>query len=109
MQVAGACIALIAPFFSTPKTYAQMLKKLAGFAFYEVYIITLFLRDIPQIAAAFHPVETYGSLGRSIAAVVPHTDALNVCGLVLALVIALVSHITQLPAIVGKPHTYPQC
>jgi hypothetical protein len=88
-------VALIAPFFSTPKTYAEMLKKLAGFAFYEAYIITFFLRDIPQIGVAFWSAETYGSLGNTIA-VIPHASEVNISGFILALLVALASHVLQL-------------
>ena len=35
---------LVLPFLSTTKNYDEILKKLAGFAFYETYIITLLLR-----------------------------------------------------------------
>jgi hypothetical protein len=88
-------INLIAPFFSTPKTYAQMLKKLAGFAFYEIFLITLFLRDIPQIGAAFRSAEAYGSIGKIID-VIPHASELNISGFALALLVALASHVVQL-------------
>ncbi len=40
---------LAAPFFTTPKTYGEMLAKLAGSAFYITYVITFFLRDIPIV------------------------------------------------------------
>lgn len=86
---------LIAPFFSTPKNYAQMLKKLAGFVFYETYAITIFLRDIPAIATAFHSIETYGTLGSVISAI-PNAQAINITGIGIAILFALVSHVIQL-------------
>src|SRR5580692_10982586 len=35
------------PVFATPTNYALVLQKLAGFAFWETYVITVFLRDVP--------------------------------------------------------------
>lgn len=83
------------PFFSTPTNYAEVLQKLAGAVFYETYVITLFLRDIPQVGALFRSVETYGSLGAVISAI-PEASALNVSGFAIAGIIALLSHILQL-------------
>jgi hypothetical protein len=40
-------IKLFLPFVSTPKNYKQVLTKLAGFAAYETYFITLLLRANP--------------------------------------------------------------
>jgi hypothetical protein len=98
---------LILPLFATPKSYAQMLKKLAGFAFYETYIVTFFLRDIPQVGAAFRSVESYGSLG-GVVHVIPHAEAINVSGLALALLVALASHILQLHDRISDVGRHPQ-
>jgi hypothetical protein len=48
-----AVIKLVVPFFSTPKNYGQVLTKLAGFAFYETYFITLLLRANPRFDAFY--------------------------------------------------------
>lgn len=81
--------------FVTPTNYAQVLQKLSAFAFWETYIITLFLRDIPSIGAVFRSVESYGSFG-SIINVIPHSDAFNISGLAIALVIALLTRAVKL-------------
>jgi hypothetical protein len=41
-------IDLVLPFFFTTKNYDDILRKLASFAFYETYIITLLLRANPR-------------------------------------------------------------
>jgi hypothetical protein len=88
-------LSLILPFFSIPKNYGQSLKKIAGFAFYEGYIITFFLRGIPIINTAFRSVEHYGALGAALAATIPHYDVLNIAGFAIALLVALISHVFQ--------------
>jgi hypothetical protein len=40
-----AVVKLLLPFLSTPKNYADILQKLASFAFYKTYIIGLLLRE----------------------------------------------------------------
>jgi hypothetical protein len=77
---------LVTPFFSTPTTYAQMLKKLAGLAFYEVFLITFLLRSIPEIDNAL----------KSIESLIPHSTTYNLGGLAIALLVALLSHIIHL-------------
>lgn len=44
-----AVVKILLPFISRPKSYADILTKLASFAFYETYIIT-FLLDVNAIA-----------------------------------------------------------
>jgi hypothetical protein len=46
-------IKIILPFLSIPTNYAQVLKKLASFAFYETYFITLLLRENPRFDTFF--------------------------------------------------------
>jgi len=86
---------LIAPFFSTPQNYSQMRKKIAGFAVYEVYFITLFLRDIPQIGHLFRSIETYKSFG-ALLATFPNSGSLNLAGLIVAVLVAVLCHVAQL-------------
>ena len=50
----------VVPFFHTPANYAEVLQKLAVSVFWETYIITFFLRDIPMLAA-FRSVESEAS------------------------------------------------
>jgi hypothetical protein len=83
------------PMFATPTNYALVLQKLAGFAFWETYVITVFLRDIPQIGTAFRSAESYGNLGIIIGAF-PHSDALNISGLAIALAVALLTRAMRL-------------
>jgi hypothetical protein len=83
------------PIFATPRNYSQMLLKLAGFALYETYLLTLFLRDIPAVDAVFRSVETSGRLG-TVLSQIPNADALNLAGIGLALLVALISHVTHL-------------
>jgi len=83
------------PVFATPTSYALVLQKLAGFAFWETYIITFFLRDIPQIGAAFRSAESHGSLGMVIGAL-PYSNTLNISGLAIALAVALLTRATRL-------------
>jgi len=82
----GDFLNLVTPFFSTPTTYAQMLKKLAGLAFYEVFLITFLLRSIPQVDGALESVES----------LIPHSTMYNLGGLAIALLVALLSHIVHL-------------
>ena len=91
----GDLLNLLLPFVSTPRDYADVLRKLAACAFYETYLITFFLRDIPQIGSAFRAVETYGSLGSFIEAI-PLSPTLNIAGLVIAFGVAIVTFVTQL-------------
>lgn len=83
------------PVFATPTSYALVLQKLAAFAFWDTYVITVFLRDIPQIGEAFRSAETYGSVGMIIGAL-PHSNALNICGLAIALAVALLTRAVRL-------------
>jgi hypothetical protein len=88
-------LAFFLPIFVPPTNYALVLQKLAGFAFWETYIITFFLRDIPPIGAAFRSAESYGSFGLLIGAL-PHSNAFNILGFVIALVVALLTRAVKL-------------
>jgi hypothetical protein len=55
-------VKLILPFLSTPKNYAEMLRKLASFAFYETYLITLLLRANPIFDAFLTTIESWGPM-----------------------------------------------
>jgi hypothetical protein len=83
------------PVFATPTNYALVLQKLAGFAFWWTFIITIFLRDVPQIGAAFRSAESHGSLGIIIGAL-PYSNTLNVSGLAIALAVALLTRAARL-------------
>jgi hypothetical protein len=90
----GEVIKLILPFFYTTKNYGDVLKKLAMFAFYETYLITFLLRNIPRIDAFFTTVESWGSIGNAVRTI-PHYDVLNMSGIVIAFLVALLTHMFQ--------------
>jgi hypothetical protein len=71
----GEVIKLILPFLSTTKNYAEVLTKLASFAWYETYFITLLLRSNWRVDSLFTTIETWGPIGRAIR-IIPHYDAL---------------------------------
>src|SRR3954471_4511595 len=88
-------LSFLLPVFATPTNYALLLQKLAGFAFWETYVITVFLRDVPQVGAAFRSAESFGSLGMIIGTL-PHSNALNISGFVIALAVALLTRAARL-------------
>jgi hypothetical protein len=94
-QIMGEFVNLVVPFFSTPTNYSEMLKKLAGFAFYQVFIITLLLRQIPEVNAWFNSIETFGKLGELVSAL-PNWENLNVLGIFIGILVALISNIFHL-------------
>ena len=81
--------------FLPAKNYSHMLLKLAGAAFFETYIITCLLSNVPAIGAIFQWAASHGSLGAVIAAI-PYPAALNPAGLVIGFLVALGSHIAPL-------------
>ena len=88
-------IKLVLPFLSVPKNYSQILKKLASFAFYEVYLITLMRRANPNIERFFSGIETWGPIGK-VTDIIPGHQVLNLTGIAIAFAIALLTHMFQL-------------
>ena len=86
---------LILPFFSTPKNYADVLTKLASFTFYQVYLITFLLRDNPIIEAAFTKAESWEPISKLVSKV-PGYDTVNISGFVIAIILAVLTHIFHL-------------
>jgi hypothetical protein len=84
-------IDLILPFFSTTKNYDDILRKLASFAFYETYVITLLLRSNPRFDAFFRAIESWGPVGK-VVDIIPHHEVLNLSGVVIAFVVAILTH-----------------
>ena len=82
----GELFNFVMPFFSTPTNYAEMLRKLAGFAFYQVLAITFFLSQIPQI----------GSGLRAFDALIPMAADYHLTAVIIALIAALISNILPL-------------
>jgi len=87
-------IKLILPFFSTTRDYADVLKRLASFAFYETYIITFMLRSNPRYDDFFTRMESWGPIGRALGTI-PHYDVLNLSGLVIAFLVAILTFTFQ--------------
>jgi hypothetical protein len=87
----GDVIAIVAPFFSTPTSYAQMLKKLSGFAFWEMYFITFLLRGVPAIGNSFRSLESSGSFSDLFVGF-PILTHINATGFAIALLGAILSH-----------------
>jgi hypothetical protein len=85
---------LLLPFFSTPKNYGQVVTKLAGFAGYETYFITLSLRANPRFDAFFTGIESWGPIGK-VVDIIPNHEVLNLSGVVIAVIVALLTHMFQ--------------
>jgi len=83
-------IKLILPFFSTTRDYADVLKRLASFAFYETYLITFLLRSNPHYDSFFTTVESWGPVGKAISTI-PHYDVFNLSGLMIAFLVAILT------------------
>jgi hypothetical protein len=79
-------INLLLPFLSTPRNYAQILTKLASFAFYETFFITFALRTNPSVNAAFLRPETWGHVEKT---------GINPSGIVIAAAVAILTHMFQ--------------
>jgi hypothetical protein len=86
---------LVLPFLATPKTYSEVLTKLASFAFYETYLITLLLRAIPKFNQFLVSIESWGPLGSLIGSI-PRYDVLNISGIAIAAIVAVLTHTFQL-------------
>ncbi|MCM5554523.1 hypothetical protein [Pleomorphomonas sp. NRK KF1] len=87
-------VSRILPFFSTPKSYEDVLKKLAGTAFYEVYIITLILRSNPHVDELFLSIEKWGAIGRLIS-LIPHYEVINISGLFIAFAVSTLTYVFE--------------
>jgi len=90
----GDVVKLIIPFFSVPKNYDDVLKRLASLAFYEIYVITLIMRDDRNFDTLFRKLESWGPIGK-IVVTIPHNNVWNLTGIVIALMIAAFSYIFQ--------------
>jgi SAM-dependent methyltransferase len=90
----GEVIKLILPFLSTTKNYAEVLTKLASFAWYETYFITLLLRSNWRVDSLFTTIETWGPIGRAIR-IIPHYDVVNPVGILIAFFVAVLTHAFQ--------------
>ena len=86
---------MLLPFIVIPKNYGDVLNKLAGFAFYETYIITTVLRSNPTIDGFFTKIESLGPVGKAVASI-PGLTVVNITGLLIAVVVALLTNMFQL-------------
>jgi hypothetical protein len=80
--------------FLSPKNYGEILNKLASFAFCETYFITLLLRANPRFDAFFTTIESWGPVGK-VVGIIPHHEVLNLSGIVVAFVVAILTHTYQ--------------
>lgn len=83
------------PFLSTPTNYREMLSKLAGFAMYETWILSVILRINSQhIDDFFKKIEFHSSISELLKAI-PHYDVINVPGIVIAILVAILTSAFQ--------------
>lgn len=80
------------PILSTSRNYGETLSKLAGFAFWESYFLTFFLREIPSIGNTFSSFEANFHLDLN----------LNVAGALIAVIVALFSRAFALHNLVSN-------
>lgn len=85
----------IFPIFLIPTNYREVLLKLASFAFWEVWLITFFLRNVKEVDLLFTRIERYGKVGEFVATI-PNYQHINIFGFVIAFIVAAISHIIQL-------------
>jgi hypothetical protein len=86
---------LIVPFFSVPKNYDEVLRRLASLAFYEIYIIILILRANLHFNEVITALEAWGPMAQLVD-VIPHHDILDPAGFGIAVALAGFSYIFQL-------------
>ncbi len=91
----GDIVKLIIPFFSTPVNYDDVLKRLASFAFYEIYLITLILRTNHHVDDFLRTLEGWGPVGK-VVDIIPHHEVLDPAGLVIAIGMASLGYMFQL-------------
>lgn len=82
------------PFLATTKSYEDVLRKLAGFAFYETYFLTLLLRDNEVIGSFARRLESQGTVGQALS-LIPGHEFLNISGLALAIFVSIFSFAIQ--------------
>lgn len=82
----------ILPFLSNPKNYDDVLNKLATFAFYETYIITLFLRSNQSFDDLCKRLELWGPIGKLFQDL-PHYNDINLTGIIIRLAVASLTRI----------------
>jgi hypothetical protein len=88
-------INLFLPFLVVPENYADVLKKLASFGFYETYAITFMLRSDSAVDKFFSSLESSGPIGKAVGAIPGH-ESLNVSGIAIALLIAALAFVFHL-------------
>lgn len=91
----GELVRFFLPFFSTTKTYEEVLNRLAGFAFYETLLIFFFLQDVPAVSNFLQSIEDYGRIGKAVLAI-PYAEVIHPFSLLLAFFVALISYAVKL-------------
>ena len=79
----------------TPRNYTEMLRKLAFFLFWEIWIATFFLREIEVVDNVFRAAEQFGPL-KDLMSLLPVAAKLNLLGFVIALLFAIFSYAFKL-------------
>jgi hypothetical protein len=92
----AALLNLLSPVFQTTKNYEQVLYRLAFFVFWEVYVISFYLRDISQVDAMFFGWVKNLPLFAAIEQTFPLANTLNLLGAVTALAVALITRVVKL-------------
>jgi hypothetical protein len=90
----GDVLKSLIPFFSVPKNYDEVLRRLAFLALYEIYTITLALRANTRFDAFTKTIEAWGPIGK-IVDLIPDHDVLNPAGFVVAAALAGLSYVFQ--------------
>lgn len=91
----GDILKAMVPIFAVPTNYNEVLKRLAGFLFYDTLIGTFLLRGIPEIDTFLRKIESYGAIGAALSTI-PNYSKLNLSGLAIALLVAGIGYWLQL-------------
>jgi len=91
----GDILKAMVPIFAVPTNYNEVLKRLAGFLFYDTLIGTFLLRGIPDIDTFFHKIETHGAIGEALSTI-PNYSKINLSGFAIALLVAGIGYWLQL-------------
>lgn len=86
---------LLLPVFLFPTDYSEMMKKLASLLFWETYIVTFILRELPDIDQTLSALETYGKIGEALSNI-ENYQSLNIGGIAIAMGVAGLAYMFQL-------------
>lgn len=83
------------PVFLFPTDYSEMMKKLASLLFWETYIVTFFLRELPEIDQTLSALETYGKIGEALSSF-ENYGSFNFAGIAISIIVAGLAYIFHL-------------